>query len=251
MRCLRILLVIFCLFDTFHPAAAQVPCSNVSAVAGPLGYKRRLNADRCEGFYQQQVSGTLEFLSLVKGTINYDLASDKALIISAPDLRQFGGSQLFLIARALRPGTYYRMDAAVASGETFRWPLNPVLVDANLSSNAIGVVAWINRDLGKYYVPVSVTSENVASASTRPPSIILRSSLDIELLKWRTRQEMGQDRISDWITVGGTQPATIRAGQPISLELQQRPTGLAILELAVKYINQGKMQTEQIRMILP
>ena len=147
MRCLRVLLVAFCFIGTFQSGAAQLSCSNVPAIPGPIGYQRRLNADRCEGFYQQQVTGTLEFLSLVKGTINYDLVSDKALIVSAPNLSQFGGSQVFLTARALRPGTYYRMDAALASGETFRWPLNAVLAAANLPSSAVGVVAWINRDL--------------------------------------------------------------------------------------------------------
>lgn len=249
MRCLRALLVVFCFIGTFQSAAAQLSCSGVTAISGPTGYQRRSNADRCEGFFQQQVSGTLEFLSLVKGTINYDLVSDKTLIVSAPNLNQFAGSQVFLTARALRPNTYYRMDAAIASGESFRWPLNPVL--ATLPSNAIGVVAWINRDLGKYYVPVSVVSENVATPATRPPSMILRASLDIELMKWRIRQEGGGDRTGDWITVGGALPTIIRAGQPVSVELQGRPEGPAVVEVAVKYVNQSRMQTEPFRMIFP
>lgn len=251
MRCLRVLLIIFCFIDTVQPATAQLSCSNVPAISGPIGYQRRLNADRCEGFYQQQVSGTLEFLSLVNGTINYDLVSDKTLVVSAPNLGQFGGSQVFLTARALRPGTYYRMDATVASGGTFRWPLNAVLAPANLPSNAIGVVAWTNRDLGKYYVPVSVVPENVATPATRPPLMILRSSLDIELLKWRSWKESGRDGISDWITVGDAQLTIIRAGQPISLELREQPSGLSVIEIAVKYANLGRPQTEQFRIILP
>jgi hypothetical protein len=242
---------IFCFIGTFQTAAAQLSCSGVPAISGPLGYQRRSNADRCEGFFQQQVSGTLEFLSFVKGTINYDLVSDKALIVAPPNLTQFGGSQVFLTARALRPATYYRMDAVMASGETFRWPLSPVLTQANLPSSAIGVVAWINRDLEKYYIPISVVSENVATPANRHPSMILRPSVDVELLKWRIRQESGREKMSDWITVGGAQPAIIRAQQPVSLELQERPSGLAVVDIAVKYANQGKIQTEQLRMILP
>jgi hypothetical protein len=251
MRCLRVLLVVFCFIDPLQPAAAQLSCSDVTPIVGSIGYQRRLNADRCEGFYQQQVSGSLEFLSLVKGTINYDLASDRTLIVTTPNLSQFVGSQVFLTARALRPGTYYRMDAAVASGGTFRWPINAVLAPANLPSNAIGVVAWINRDLGKYYVPVSVIPENVATPASRPPVMILRSSLDIELLKWRSRQESGQNKIRDWITVGGPQPTIIRAGQPISLDLSGQPSGSLVVEIAVKYANQGKLETEPFRIIVP
>jgi hypothetical protein len=143
------------------------------------------------------------------------------------------------------------MDAVMASGGTFRWQLNAVLAPANLPSNAIGVVAWINRDLGKYYVPVSVVPENVATPASRPPLMILRSSLDIELLKWRSRQESGRGGISDWITVGDAQPTIIRAGQPVSLELREQPSGLSVVEIAVKYANQGRLQTEQFRMIVP
>jgi hypothetical protein len=252
VRCLRGLLIVFLCIDIFHPAAAQLSCSSVPAISGPTGYQRRLNADRCEGFFEQRVAGsTLEFLSLVKGAINYDLVSDKALIVSAPNLSQFGRVQIFLTARALRPGTYYRMDAVVASGESFRWPLNAVLSPANLPSNAIGVVAWVNRDLVKYYVPVSVVSENIATPAARPPLMILRSSNDIEILQWRSWQESGRERIGDWITLGGAQPAIIRAGQPISLELKGQPSGLAVIEVAVKYANQGKPQTEQFRIALP
>jgi hypothetical protein len=244
-------LVVFCLIGTFESAAAQLSCSNVSAISGQIGYQRRSNADRCEGFYQQQVSGTLEFLSFVKGTINYDLVSDKALIVTPPDLSQFGGAQVFLTARALRPATYYRMDAVMAPGATFRWPLNPVLSQANLPSSAIGVVAWINHEFEKYYVPISVVPENVATPATRPPSMILRSSLDIELLKWRIRQERGSEKMSDWITYGGAQPPITRAGQTVILELHERPVGRAVVDIAVKYANQGKIQTEPLKMILP
>jgi hypothetical protein len=252
MRFLWFLIVAFCFIGTFRSEAASPSCSSFTAMRGDIGYLQRSNADRCEGFYQRQISGTLEFLSLVKGAINYDLVSDKALIVSPPpNLSRFGDSQLFLTASALRPGTPYRMDAIVASGETFRWPLGPVLAKANLPSSAIGIVAWVNRDLGKYYVPVSVVSENVAASPVGDPSMILRASLDIELLKWRIRQETSQDKISDWITVGGLQPVIIRANQPIVLELKQRPSGPAIVDVAAKYQGQSKPEQQQYRMILP
>lgn len=82
MNRLRLALIrLFCV-PNIATAAAETSCSSVSAIPGPTGYQRRANAERCEGFYQQQVAGSLEFLSLVNGQINYDLVSDKTLIVS-------------------------------------------------------------------------------------------------------------------------------------------------------------------------
>ena len=251
MWCFRIALSIFLCIESLEPVAAQVYCASVPAVPGPTGYQRRLNTERCEGFYQQQVTGSLEFLSLVNGTINYDLVSDKALIVSVPAQSQLQASQIFLTARALRPGTYYRMDAVIGPTRIFKWPLDAVLAPANLPSDAIGVVGWINRDLGKYYIPLSVVTENVAVSALRPPTMILRSSLDMEALKWRTWQEASGARVGDWVTVAGANRAIIRAGQAVKLELRDQTSGVIIAEIAPKYVNVDRAQTQQIRVLIP
>ena len=94
-----------CGIEGLAPAAAEIPCNNVPGIPGSTGYQRRQDAERCEGFYQQQVAGTnLEFLSLVNGPINYDLDSDKTITVSVPALVQLQGSQVFLTARAPNTG---------------------------------------------------------------------------------------------------------------------------------------------------
>src|ERR1019366_4799746 len=135
--------------EGFAPAAAEGLCNDVPTIPGSIGYQPRHNAERCEGFYRQEVAGNLEFLSLVNGPINYDLVSDKILTILAPALPELQNPQIFLTARALQAGTNYRMDAVIAPSGKFMWPLNEVLAPAKLGSDSIGVVAWIKQALGK------------------------------------------------------------------------------------------------------
>ena len=248
---LRVAFLLLSCVEGFAPAAAQTSCSNVPAIPGAIGYQRRQNAERCEGFYRQEVAGDFEFLSLVNGPINYDLVSDKILTVSVPELTQFQAPQVFLTARALPPGTNYRMDAVIAPSGTFKWPLNEVLAPAKLGSNSIGVVAWINQALGKYYVPVSIVPENVASSAARPPVMVFRSSLDIELLRWRVRREGDGASAGDWIRLGGENPAIIRAGQSVSLQIGTQPSGPNIVDVVVNYTNIGKPETQLFRVILP
>jgi hypothetical protein len=252
MRCCRIALIpLVCLGALVTGAAGQSQCESVLPVAGSSGYQWRPNADRCEGFYKQQVAGSLEFMSLAIGAINYDLVSDKWLVVSVPGAARFNATKIYLTARALRPGIYYRMDAVVKPGETFRWPLGAVLAPANLSADTIGVVGWIDRDLGKYYVPVSVVPENVVASALRPPTLILRSSLDVEVLRWRHWREGGGAKV-DWNIVGGSvAPTRIRAGQTFKLDLTNQLSGPTVVEIAPKYANVDRVQTLPIRVIIP
>lgn len=143
------------------------------------------------------------------------------------------------------------MDAVIGPTGTFKWPLSAVLAPANLRSDSIGVVAWVNQALGKYYVPVSVVPENVAASAPRPPHMIFRPSMDVELFRWRIWRENGGSQIGDWIRVGGDNPQLIRAEQTVSIELRGQPSGPSVVEVAVKYANIDRPQTKTIRVILP
>jgi hypothetical protein len=73
-----------------------------------MGYQYREGPARCEGLYQSPVAGeSLEFLSLASGDISYDLHVDKILVVTIPDVSQFGATQVNIEARALPLGTYY------------------------------------------------------------------------------------------------------------------------------------------------
>jgi hypothetical protein len=251
LRCLHVAFLLFCCVEGFAPAAAESLCNDVPTIPGAIGYQPRHNAERCEGFYRQEVAGTLEFLSLVNGPINYDLVSDKILTVSAPALRELQNSQLFLTARALQAGTNYRMDAVISPSGKFMWPLNEVLAPAKLGPDSIGVVAWIKQALGKYYVPVSVVPENVAASAPRPPMMILRASQDIELLRWRIRREGDGASAGNWTRLGGENPAIIRAGHSVSLQIGAQPSGPSIVDVAVNYTNSSRPETQLFRVIMP
>jgi hypothetical protein len=251
LRCLRVAFLLLYCIEGFAPAAAEGSCNDVPTTPGSMGYQLRRNAERCEGFYRQEVSGELELLSLVNGSINYDLVSDKLLTVSAPALPDLQNPQIFLTARALQPGTNYRMDAVIAPSGKFMWPLNEVLAPAKLGSDSIGVVAWIKRTLGKYYVPVSVVPENVAASAARPPMMILRATQDIERLRWRIRREGDGASASDWTRLGGENSAIIRAGHSVSLQIGGQPRGPSIVDVAVNYTNSGRPETQLYRVILP
>ena len=253
MWCFRVLAILSVVMSGIEPTAAQAPvCASILAVAGPMGYQHRPNADRCEGLYQQEVVGSLEFLSLVTGPISYNLEIDRTLVVSVPRLSQFPNAQIFLGARALRPGTHYRMDAAVGSTGTFKWPLDAVIRPMGLSSDTVGVVAWLNADLGKYYIPVSVAAEN-ATASTEPrfPVMLLRSSLDIETLNWRWWPEGGGARPSNWMKVGDITQSPIRAGQLTKIAFKDQSSGTIIVQIAPRYTVLDQIQLMQIRIIMP
>jgi hypothetical protein len=250
MRRLHLLVfLLFCVVGA-QPAPAQISCNAFRGVSGPFGYRKMPDSERCEGLYLQQVSGGLDLLSLVNGRINYDLASDKNLIISLPALPpQFASAQVLLMAHALPRGTPYRMDAIVAAGSKFKWPLGPVLKQIPLQADSIGVVAWINQPLGEYYIPVSVAVENAAPSAPQPPTLIVRPSRDVEQLQWRVRPESGGSGERAYVQFGGDHP-TIRAGQLASLEIRGQASGPAVVDLVANYVS-GGTDTQLIRLILP
>jgi hypothetical protein len=251
LGCLRFAFLLFCCVESFAPAAAESSCNDVPTIPGAIGYQPRHNAERCEGFYRQEVAGNLEFLSLVNGPISYDFVSDRILTVSVPALPEFQNLQVFLAARALQAGTNYRMDAVVAPSGKFVWPLNEVLAPAKLGSDSIGVVAWIEQALGKYYVPVSVIPESVAASAARPPMMIFRASQDIELLRWRVRREGDGANVGNWTRFGGENPAIIRAGHSVSLQIGTQPSGRNIVDVAVNYANSSRPDRLLLRVILP
>jgi hypothetical protein len=244
-------LLLFCWAGGLPAAEAEAICNDVPTIPGSIGYQPRHNAERCEGFYRQEVSGNLELLSLVNGPISYDLISDKVLTISTPTLPEFQNPQIFVTARALQAGTNYRMDAVIAPSGKFKWPLNEVLAPAKLGSDSIGVVAWTKQALGKYYVPVSVVPENVAASAARPTIMILRASQDIELLRWRIRREGDGASVGSWTKLGGESPAIIRAGHTVSLQIGSQRSGSSIVDVAVNYTNSGRPDPQLFRVIFP
>jgi hypothetical protein len=129
----------------------------------PYGY--RLRGERCEGVYVQQVaSTTLLVASFTEAFPDYDLASDRNLVIdwSAP-----APGEVQLRAHGLRRKLYYRMDATrPAASHSFTWPVD-LLAALSISRPDVGVVGWMRHSVGPtdrdVYLPLRVGRPREAS----------------------------------------------------------------------------------------
>jgi hypothetical protein len=135
----------------------STPCDPflLITVDNPFGY--HLRGDRCEGLFVQQVSSTpLLIASLVDGGFNGTFSPNGSLELrwaEAPgDVR--------LRAHALKPRTYYQMDARQPAHSTgYRWKTD-VLSALNLVIADIGIVAWTEQKVGgvvrNVYLPLRI-----------------------------------------------------------------------------------------------
>jgi hypothetical protein len=145
------------------PAAAQTgnPCDTrlLQQTQDPLAY--RLRGERCEGVYVRDVAGAGGF-----SVVGFIEASPTPIGIERNEplhLAWEPSDDVIVNVRAvsLRRRLYYRMDARQPAGATgFDWPMD-VVGALDLGSDELGVVAWIQRDVGgteqEVYVPVRVS----------------------------------------------------------------------------------------------
>ncbi|HEV2955315.1 MAG TPA: hypothetical protein VGX95_04290 [Xanthobacteraceae bacterium] len=233
------------LFSYSHLAAQERVCPKVQAVGGMTGYQVRAGDQRCEGFYQSPVAGaSLELLSLTAGPVEYRLNERGILRIAAPDVSRLKSDRVQVLARALPLGTYYRMDATARSGQALSWPMAAVLAPTQLTPDTIGVVAWIEQNADRIYVPVRVSDSSEPAPQGTRIIAIMRATIDLDDFRWRGRQDGDSGRPPEWkkeLRSG----QVLRAGQPIRLELD--PSRDRIVEVQGKAINSDKWYSLQLR----
>ncbi|HUP61925.1 MAG TPA: hypothetical protein VNA69_16075 [Thermoanaerobaculia bacterium] len=205
-------------------SAEELRCDSLAPLRGSKsGYQSRGN--RCEGLYVSKVgSRSLAAMSFTLGRVRYDLATAKAIEVTAPGQTQ----PVNVRALAIPLKTYYRMDATLAPGATLRWLLKDVLAPEGLTDNRIGVFGWRGAEDSRTLVPVRVTSAGAASAS-QAPLLIIQASFDAQRVKWR----WGASRNEQCSALGAWQDAIQRpvaAGWPIAIDLSALPAGTHCLE---------------------
>jgi hypothetical protein len=200
-------------------SAQERPCPKVQAVGGTAGYQPRSGDPRCEGFYQSPVAGaSLELLSLTAGPVDYRLHERGVLLIAAPDVSRLKTDRIQVQARALPLGTYYRMDATVRSAQSLNWPMAAVLAPHQLAPDMIGVVAWIEQNAGRIYVPVRVSDSSGSAPQGMRIIAIMRATVDLDDFRWRSLQDGDSGRPPEWKKTQRS-GQVLRAGQPIQLEV--------------------------------
>jgi hypothetical protein len=132
-------------------ARADSSCSDLSPDHGALGFQRRTNGDRCEGFFKSNVAGeALTLAFLMSGQL--PASADVEVRGAGPD------REINVRAVALPLGTYYRMDAIVTTTKPLRWPLSEVVqASKSLKNTDLGLYGWFGDPGRPTYVPVRAT----------------------------------------------------------------------------------------------
>jgi hypothetical protein len=176
--------------------------------------------------------------------------TDKVLVVAVPDVSRLEATEVHVRARALPLGTYYRMDTTVATAKAIDWPLNAVIAPAGLDADSLGVIGWIEKGVTKIYVPVSVLPRGKSPAPQLPVIALFRSPIDIEEVRWRLWAPGTTEQSPPWQGLGGNARNTIRAGEPIRLQIAVS-SPLLNLEIAAKIANADEWLKTQLRVFIP
>jgi hypothetical protein len=214
---------------------------------GHLGYIWR--GDRCEGLYLSPVAANdLELVSLLQGKLHFDLQPKTRLQVSAPPIADIAQGPVHIRAVALPLRTYYRMDASLLPGSQFNWSVDSVLVPNGLSANHLGVFGWINIQPEKIFVPLQVLQHGQPQPQG-PVELVVRSSVDIENLVWRSSVE-GEPTFGPpkWLEEVAT---PLPGGRPVPIYLPTGPRAVLRVEVAAKARESDQWSLLSIRMIRP
>jgi hypothetical protein len=212
-------------------AALAQPCqSDLRPADDNFGYRHRPSPDRCEGLYSAPVAGEgLEMLSYLIGRPTFNPRTDDNLLIIAPDVHSLGAAQVLVVARALPLRVYYRMDTALASGASMRWPVSEVVVPAGLNPGNIGLIGKVQTEGATVYVPLLLSpSERDTSQAASPPVITFRATQDLQSFQWRLYA--AGEAAPAWNKYG----SDVHAGDPIALTLPAPPGKVTTLYVAAR-----------------
>jgi len=209
-------------------AAGQCDRS-LTPVEGVAGYRSR--GERCEGIYVSPISSTVRLLSLVRGAIEYDLTPGSDVVVTAPH-----DSSLYVRAVATLPGTYYRMDATLATSRPLAWPVADVLLEIGLGPDDLGVFAWYDpADGERVFIPVRVAPQR-APATDDPVHLVLRTDFDVDDVRWRATP-LGEQAES-WKDMS----QSFIAGRPIVIRLPPGRDALLRVTVLVRAESTGEWQ---------
>ena len=239
-RTLARLVVAAPLFALGSEALGQIrSCSRLQAVAGAAGYQLRPEICGARGSTSlPSPERALNFLSLTSGPVDYQLRDNGSVRITAPNVGALNSAEIQVQAKALPLGTYYLMESSIPSAGLMKWPMAAVLAPARLTPDSIGVVGWVDRDENGILVPVSVSERAPPTASRKSIIAIVRSSIDLDELLWRSWRNASSEKTPEWKKRGDATRA-VRAGQPIELELEPGK-GVRTVQIAAKVSNSDR-----------
>ena len=115
-------------------------------------------------------------MGLTLGRLRFDPAKTKILKISSPLVTN---QKLRIQAVGIPLKTYYRMDAELAAGQSFTWPVGQVLGRKRLTGDKLGLVGML-QDRKDTFVPLAL--DNVQSKDI---FLTMRAAVDVDSVQWR------------------------------------------------------------------
>jgi hypothetical protein len=229
-------------------SAQSTQCDHrLRPISGNAGYIWR--GDRCEGFYVSPVAAMdLEVVSLLKGKLRFDLQPNVRLEVSAPSIAGVTEGPVQVRAVALPLRTYYRMDAVLPPNRPLLWPVDALLLPWRLEANRIGMFGWVGAEADRTFVPLQAMQPG-APPPQGPLELVVRSSVDVETVKWRS--SVASEPSSSpprWLDAGAT---SVPAGRPVTIVLPDGPTAVLRVEVTAKERNSDRWSLLNIRIIRP
>ena len=228
---LHMLWVLFFLSHFLSESLAQYQCDPEIHAVSDLVLAYRPFGNRCEGFYTGYVSGTaISVVGLTIGPFCFKREANEVVTLRLPN---HPAIKAHIEARAIAPKKYYRMDADLNKGDSLKWPIKDVILpaSADLTSDRIGVCAYIDKNYKRIYVPVQSLAASQIPSTDKAIRLTVQVSEDIVRFMWRPT---GIKQWSDYRRQGDGSPLIIKGGEPITIILPEHLKGAIELELAAR-----------------
>lgn len=244
-NCLFLSLLLVMIYET----AYSQPCNpEIKPVNDQIGYRERDNDKRCEGFYQSPVAaGTIEVVGLVKGEFRFKWDKDEVVRISSPLVTD---KPVYVRAMAVPIKTYYLMDTQILPGKELRWPVADVIFPQKLYSKKLSIFGWIGTGSEKEcYVPIRAAGKEMNAVSENDSvNLYLRTSVDVELVKWRHCPDLPENSaLGEW---KDADRAYYRSGTPIHIPLPPSETEKLYVEVAAKEKGSVRWLKKNLRVLV-
>lgn len=176
-----------CLILLMAQTSFALECDPSLQPSADKSVQYRPRKGRCEGLYEsftkvRGVSG-LEVVGLTVGAFQFALEKKEVIEISSPIVTD---EPVNVRSVSIPLRTYFRLDAQLEPGKTLTWPVDEVLLPAQLYAAQIGVYGWLgNNNREEVYVPVSAVGQSVGASNDRAIRLLLRAADDVERVQWR------------------------------------------------------------------
>lgn len=145
-------------------------------------YAAAAGAQRCEGFFEKNVSQPfLEVLSLTRAVPGSWSADAQGRV----HLRGGAARDARLLIQPLRSNPPYRVDARLEAGASLAWSSGPMLQATGLRLRDLGFLALVESGAGMLSLtPLSMPSDPAGEGGPLAYAV-LRPSVDVSALAWR------------------------------------------------------------------